>query len=109
PRGVGMLAIHPDLAQRLRPRLPPPEWRLPIPVMQCLELSEANVAARVGYSVALGEHLAAGPKQVREGLAQLGGMPRTTLAHVKGWHVLKPLDVPSAITTLNPVDGAGQR
>src|SRR5262245_33817396 len=72
PRGVGMLAIRPDLAQRLRPRLPPPEWGLPIPVMQCLELGEANVAARVGYSVALGEHLAAGPGQIREVLAQLG-------------------------------------
>ena len=29
PRGVGFLAIRPDLAQRLRPRLPPPEWGLP--------------------------------------------------------------------------------
>ena len=109
PRGVGMLAIHPDLAQRLRPRRPPPEWRLPIPVMQCLELGEANVAARVGYSVALGEHLAAGPEQVREGLAQLGRMTRTALADVKGWRVVEPLDEPTAITTLTPVDGADPR
>ena len=109
PRGVGMLAIHPDLAQRLRPRLPPPEWRLPIPVMQCLELGEANVAARVGYSVALGEHLAAGPEQVRDGLAQLGRMTRTALADVKGWRVVEPLDEPTAITTLTPVDGADPR
>jgi pyridoxal 5-phosphate dependent beta-lyase len=106
PRGVGMLAIRPELAQRLRPRLPPPEWRLPIPVMQCLELGEANVAARVGYSVALGEHLATGPEQVREGLAQVGRMTRTALADVKGWRVVEPLDEPTAITTLMPVDGA---
>jgi pyridoxal 5-phosphate dependent beta-lyase len=109
PRGVGMLAIHPELAQRLRPRLPPPEWGLPIPVMQCLEMGEANVAARVGYSVALGEHLAAGPEQVREGLAQLGRMTRTALADVKGWRVVEPLDEPTAITTLTPVDGADPR
>jgi hercynylcysteine S-oxide lyase len=106
PRGVGMLAVHPDLAQRLRPRLPPPEWGLPIPVLQCLDLGEANVAARVGYSVALGEHLATGPGQIRDGLAQLGRMTRTALADVKGWRVIEPLDEPTAITTLTPVDGA---
>jgi pyridoxal 5-phosphate dependent beta-lyase len=77
--------------------------------MQCLELGEANVAARVGYSVALGEHLAAGPEQVREGLAQLGRMTRTALADVKGWRAVEPLDEPTAITTLTPVDGADPR
>lgn len=106
PRGVGVLAIRPELAQRLRPRLPPPEWGLGIPVMQSLELGEANVAARVGYSVALGEHLAAGPSQVRGRLAELGRMTRTALAGVKGWRVVEPLDEPTAITTLSPVDGA---
>jgi hercynylcysteine S-oxide lyase len=106
PRGVGVLAIRPELAQRLRPRLPPPEWGLGIPVMQSLELGEANVAARVGYSVALGEHLAAGPSKVRDRLAELGRMTRTSLAGVKGWRVVEPLDEPTAITTLSPVDGA---
>jgi len=106
PRGVGVLAIRPELARRLRPRLPPPEWGLGIPVMQSLEQGEANVAARVGYSVALGEHLAAGPDQIRDGLAQLGQMTRTALADVKGWRVVEPLDEPTAITTLAPVDGA---
>ena len=105
PRGVGMLAIAPELAQRLRPRLPPPEWGLPIPVMQSLEQGEANVAARVGYSVALGEHLAAGPEQVRERLAHVGRMTRTALADVKGWRVVEPPDEPTAITTLAPTDG----
>ena len=109
PRGVGALVIRPDLAQRLRPRLPPPEWGLALPVMQSLEHGEANVAARVGYSVALGEHLAAGPDEIREQLAQLGRMTRTALADVKGWRVVEPLDEPTAITTLAPTDGADPR
>jgi pyridoxal 5-phosphate dependent beta-lyase len=106
PRGVGMLAIRPELAQRLRPRLPPPEWGLPIPVMQSLELGEANIAARVGYSVALGEHLAAGPDQIRVRLAEIGRMTRAAVADVRGWRVVEPLDEPTAITTLEPRNGA---
>ena len=106
PRGVGVLAISAELAHRLRPRLPPPEMGLGIPVMKSLELGEANVAARVGCSVALGEHLAAGPGQIRDLLAQLGGMTRTALADVKGWRVVEPLGEPTAITTLAPTDGA---
>jgi pyridoxal 5-phosphate dependent beta-lyase len=109
PRGVGVLAVAPDIAQRLRPRLPPPEWGLPLSVMQCLEQGEANVAARVGYSVALGEHLAVGPAHVRERLAELGRLTRTILADVTGWRVVEPLDEPTAITTLAPVDGADPR
>jgi pyridoxal 5-phosphate dependent beta-lyase len=105
PRGVGVLAIRPELAQRLRPRLPPPEWDLSIPVLQSLALGEANVAARVGYSVALGEHLAAEPGQIRDRLAELGRMTRLALADVNGWRVVEPLDEPTAITTLAPVDG----
>jgi hercynylcysteine S-oxide lyase len=106
PRGVGVLAIRPELAERLKPRLPPPEWGLGIPVMDTLELGEANVAARVGYSVALGEHLAAGPDQIRDRLAQLGRMTRAALADVRGWRVVEPLDEPTAITTLEPLNGA---
>jgi pyridoxal 5-phosphate dependent beta-lyase len=106
PRGVGALAVAPDFAQRLQPRLPPPEWGLPIPVMQSLEQGEANVAARVGYSVALGEHLAAGPAQVRDRLAGLGRLTRGALADVTGWRIVEPLDEPTAITTLAPVDSA---
>jgi pyridoxal 5-phosphate dependent beta-lyase len=109
PRGVGALAVAPDLAQRLRPRLPPPEWGLPLSVMQCLQQGEANVAARVGYSVALGEHMAAGPAHVRDRLAELGRLSRTILADVAGWRVVESLDEPTAITTLAPVDGADPR
>jgi pyridoxal 5-phosphate dependent beta-lyase len=106
PRGVGMLAIRPELAQRLRPRLPPPEWGLPIPVMQSLELGEANIAARVGYSVALGEHLTAGPDQIRDRLVDIGRMTRAAVADVRSWRVVEPLDEPTAITTLEPRNGA---
>ena len=106
PRGVGVLAIRPWLAQRLQPRLPPPEWGLPLSVMQRLDHGEANVAARVGFSVAVGEHLAAGPVNVRDRLADVGRLTRSTMADVAGWRVIEPLDEPTAITTLEPVDGA---
>ena len=71
-----------------------------------LELGEANVAARVGFSVALGEHAAAGPATVRARLAELGAAARTALADVPGWRVVEAVDEPTAITTLHPVNGA---
>ncbi|OBG91837.1 ergothioneine biosynthesis PLP-dependent enzyme EgtE [Mycobacterium sp. E136] len=106
PRGVGFLAVHRELAQRLRPRLPPPEWNLPLPVLSRLEHGEANIAARVGFSIALGEHLAHGPERVRARLAEVGVMTRDALAGVKEWRVIEPRDEPTAITTLAPTNGA---
>jgi pyridoxal 5-phosphate dependent beta-lyase len=106
PRGVGFLAIRPELVERLRPRLPPPEWGLPLTVMERLAHGEANVAAHVGFSVALGEHLAAGPGQIRDGLAEVGRLTRDALAEVSGWRVVEPAAEPTAITTLAPVNGA---
>jgi hercynylcysteine S-oxide lyase len=106
PRGVGVLAVRPTLIQRLRPRLPPPEWVSSLSVAQRLELGEANIAARVGFSVALGEHVAIGPAAVRARLAEVGHLSRTVLADVRGWRVVESLDEHSAITTLAPVDGA---
>jgi hercynylcysteine S-oxide lyase len=106
PRGVGMLAIKPDLAEGLRPRLPPPEWDLPFTVMQRLEHGETNLAARIGLSVALGEYLAAGPERVRARLAELGGLTRTRLAGIDGWRVVEPVHEPTSITTLQPTAGA---
>jgi pyridoxal 5-phosphate dependent beta-lyase len=106
PRGVGMLAIKPVLAEGLRPRLPPPEWDLPFTVMQRLEHGENNLAARVGLSVALGEYLAAGPEQVRASLAELGRLTRTRLADIDGWRVVEPVDEPTSITTLAATAGA---
>lgn len=106
PRGVGVLAIDPDLAQRLCPRLPPPEWNLPLSVIERLQHGEANVAARVGFSIAVGEHLAAGAEQMRTRLAEGGRWTREALSDIPGWRVVEPLDEPTAITTLVPTDGA---
>jgi pyridoxal 5-phosphate dependent beta-lyase len=106
PRGVGVLAVRPTLMQRLWPRLPPPEWAASLSIAQRLELGEANVAARVGFSVAVGEHITSGPAVVRARLAEVGRISRTVLADVHGWRVVEAVDEPSAITTLAPVDGA---
>jgi pyridoxal 5-phosphate dependent beta-lyase len=71
-----------------------------------LELGEANVAARVGFSVAIGELVAAGPAAVHARLAEVGRASRTALADVPGWRVVEAVDEPSAITTLAPLDDA---
>lgn len=105
PRGVGMLAIRPALAERLRPRLPPPEWNLPSTVLERLEHGETNLAARVGLSVALGEFLAEGTENIRAGLARLGRLTRETLGDLDGWRVVEPADEPTAITTLVATKG----
>ena len=105
PRGVGVLAVRAGLVRRLRPRLPPPEWSSALPVAQRLEMGEANIAARVGFSVAVGEYLAFGPPAMRARLREVGRSSRTALADVAGWRVVEPLAEPSAITTLAPVDG----
>jgi hercynylcysteine S-oxide lyase len=109
PRGVGFLAVRPDLTERLRPRLPAPQWDASFTVAQQLEFGEANIAARLGFSVALGEHLAFGPEAVRARLAELGSISRTALADVPGWAVIEEVEEPSAITTLAPIDGADPR
>ncbi|AOS90481.1 ergothioneine biosynthesis PLP-dependent enzyme EgtE [Mycobacterium intracellulare subsp. chimaera] len=109
PRGVGMLAVRRELMESLRPRLAAPQWARASgspTVAQQLEFGEANVAARVGFSLALGEHLAYGPAAVRARLAALGGLNRTVLADVAGWAVVEEVEEPSAITTLAPTDGA---
>jgi pyridoxal 5-phosphate dependent beta-lyase len=106
PRGVGFLAVRTDLTERLHPRLAAPEWSASFPVAQQLEFGEANIAARVGVSVALGEYLAFGPEAVRARLAELGSLSRATLADVPGWAVVEEVEEPSAITTLAPIDGA---
>jgi pyridoxal 5-phosphate dependent beta-lyase len=94
PRGVGVLAVRPTLAQLLRPGL------------DRLADAEANIAAHVGFSVAIGEHLAAGPAEIRARLAELGALTRTVLGDLTGWRVVEPVDEPTAITTLAPAGGA---
>lgn len=91
PRGVGFLATKPGgLGEHTLLRL---------------AHAEANVAARVGFALALGEHLAADPATVRAHLARVGATTRTALSDVPGWRVVEPVDEPSAITTLVPPDG----
>ncbi|ORW88167.1 ergothioneine biosynthesis PLP-dependent enzyme EgtE [Mycobacterium sp. IEC1808] len=106
PRGVGVLALRPELMDRLTPRLPAPRWAAQLSVAQQLGFGEANVAARVGFSVAVGEHLAYGPESVRARLAEVGEIARTLLTDVDGWLVVEEAEEPSAITTLAPADGA---
>lgn len=109
PRGVGMLGVRRELMERLRPRLAAPEWARKDgspTVAEQLEFGEANIAARVGFSLALGEHLAYRPQAVYARLAELGGLSRTVLADVAGWTVVEEVEEPSAITTLAPNDGA---
>ena len=105
PRGVGFLAVSPALADRLVRRVPPAAWEVPVTALASFESMEANLAARVGFSVALGQHIAAGPERVRARLAQLGQATRVLLDGVAGWRVVEPLDTPTAITTLVPPDG----
>lgn len=106
PRGVGVLVIGSKLAHRIRPRIPLPEWGSPLPVLRRLDLGEMNVAARVGFSVAVREHLIAGPAMIRGRLAEVGQLTRTVLADLRGWRVVENVDEPSAITTLEPTRGA---
>lgn len=109
PRGVGLLAVRSELMKILSPRLGAPEWARTSgspTVAQQLEFGEANVAARVGFSLALGEYLTYGPAAVCARLAQLGSLSRTVLADVAGWAVIEEAEEPSAITTLAPTDGA---
>ncbi|BBY58092.1 putative hercynylcysteine sulfoxide lyase [Mycolicibacterium sarraceniae] len=101
PRGVGVLAVRPALADLLQT----PEWAGSLSALQCLEFGEANIATRVAFSVAVGLHLAAGPDAVRQRLGELGRQVRTLLADVPGWRVVEPVDEPTAITTLAPTEG----
>lgn len=102
PRGVGFLCVRPWLAAQLIPVLPEPEG---VPPMRAFESGEAHVAGRVGLVVAVGEHLAAGPEQVRARLAAIGRATRVLLDGVGGWRVIEPVDEPTATTTLIPPAG----
>ncbi|TRW88745.1 ergothioneine biosynthesis PLP-dependent enzyme EgtE [Mycolicibacterium sp. 018/SC-01/001] len=91
PRGVGVLATRHGLlseATRLR-----------------IAHAETSVASHVGFSVAIGEHIAAGPANIQARLRDVGAQTRRALADVAGWHVREHIDEPSAITTLTPPDG----
>lgn len=93
PRGVGILAVHAQRRASLRPRLP-------------LGVGEANIAARMAFSVAVTEHMEFGPTRMRTALAEAGRLTRTVLGDLPGWRVVEPVDAPTAITTLAPTEGA---
>lgn len=88
PRGVGVLAVNPTLAHLV------PQWAGHV---------EAHVAGWVGLSVAVGQHLAAGPAEVQAALAERGRSARKILGEIKDWRVVESVDEPSATTTLEPV------
>lgn len=91
PRGVGFLATRPGvLSDTTRERL---------------GHAEANVGLHVAFSIAVGEHVAAGPSAMQARLREVGAAARTVLADVPGWRVIEHTDEPSAITTLQPPDG----
>lgn len=97
PRGVGVVAVTPAAAERLR--LPPGE---PAGVRR-LQSQEAHVAGRVGLAVAVAEHLAAGPERVRERLAALGSRAAGILT-VGGWRPAGG-QAGSAIVSMTPPRG----
>ncbi|MBJ7340178.1 ergothioneine biosynthesis PLP-dependent enzyme EgtE [Mycolicibacterium sp.] len=91
PRGVGVLVARRGL--------------LSDETLATVNHIEANIAAQVAFSVAMGEYVGAGPERVGERLAEVGSQVRTALADVGGWQVVEAVDEPSAITTLIPPDG----
>jgi pyridoxal 5-phosphate dependent beta-lyase len=91
PRGLGLLAARSGMLSES--------------TLGWLGHTEVNTSAQVGLSIALGEHVAAGPGRIRARLAELGAMTRTALDGVAGWQVVEPTDEPSAITTMTPPDG----
>ncbi|MEU0498551.1 ergothioneine biosynthesis PLP-dependent enzyme EgtE [Mycobacterium sp. NPDC006124] len=91
PRGVGLLISRSGLLSE--------ETRAE------LADAEVNVAAQLGLSVALGEHVAMGPRRIQARLVEVGARTRTALAEVPGWRVVESVAEPSAITTLVPPEG----
>jgi pyridoxal 5-phosphate dependent beta-lyase len=91
PRGLGLLAARSGMVSES--------------TLGWLGHTEVSTAAQVGLSIALGEHLAAGPARIRAQLGEIGAMTRTAVDGVAGWQVVEPTDEPSAITTLIPPDG----
>ncbi|RSN05606.1 ergothioneine biosynthesis PLP-dependent enzyme EgtE [Nonomuraea sp. WAC 01424] len=125
PRGVGFLIVPgltgdmdapaptlgghvwlPDPPPGMPPGLPPGPVTRPLPGAARYESSESAVAARVGLGVAVLEHHALGPAEVRAHLAGLGAAARHTLDGRGGWRVVEPYEEPSAVVTLRPPPGA---
>ena len=91
PRGLGLLAARSGMLSES--------------TLGWLGHTEVSTAAQVGLSIALGEHVAAGPARIQARLAEVGAMTRSAVDGVAGWQVVEPVGEPSAITTLSPPDG----
>jgi hercynylcysteine S-oxide lyase len=91
PRGVGLLATRPGWFSEA--------------TLARLAHREANAAAHVALSVALGEYLAADPQALQSTLIEVGSRTRTVLSDLDGWRVVEAVDEPSAITTVEPPEG----
>jgi len=91
PRGAGLLATRTGLLSES--------------TMMRLSYAEKNIGLHVALSVALGEYIAMGPKNMQARLCEVGAVTRAALAQIPGWSVVEPTDEPSATTTLRPPDG----
>jgi hercynylcysteine S-oxide lyase len=104
PRGVGLLGITRPWWEKLTTRVP--AMAVPgTPPVQLLESQEANIAGRVGLSLAVREHLDLGPAAVWARLGEVGRATRLALADLPGWQVVDPAGAPGAITALRPTAG----
>lgn len=108
PRGVGILAVAERWWDRLAidvPELTRASVPGGSPPIRLLESQDANIAGRVGLSVAVRQHLEAGPAAVHRRLSEVGALTREIMGDLPGWTVPEPADVPSAITSLAPASG----
>jgi pyridoxal 5-phosphate dependent beta-lyase len=108
PRGVGVIGVSEPWWPRLRPR-PSEVDRLADAhgpsLVRMMESREGHIAGRVGLCAAVADHIALGPREVRERLAAVGRLTREALAGVRGWEVLMEAGDSSAITALRPAEG----
>jgi len=112
PRGVGFLVLRPAVTARLTPVTALDRYDdggAGVDHARWYESHEGHVAGRVGLTLAIGEHLAAGPDRVRERLAAVGRATRERLDGRGGWRVVEPFDEPTALTTLTAPDGVDVR
>jgi hercynylcysteine S-oxide lyase len=103
PRGAGVLGVAERWWARLRTQ--PLALRPDRPIVARLEPDEANIAGRIGLSIAVGEYLADGETEVQRRLAKTGELTRRALEDVPGWHLLPSPSPSQAIVALQPTNG----
>jgi pyridoxal 5-phosphate dependent beta-lyase len=94
PRGVGFGAVAPEWQERLAPALTLKHHEAV--GMARYDSAEANVAGRVGLSVAARSWSPA----LIPVIASAGAAARVLLGGAGGWQVVEPVDEPTGITTL---------